>query len=153
QYCPPTAGVDIEQWPRGMYEVDIVVDRRLVATGTFEMRAKDQIYEEVRAKAVDRSTPVGAINELDARVTALRFFEAGGRTPASAQRAYSTRFSRATTRDIAWQLDLAHPPPHRWLGIPIEALLFFRDATGERLLQRKVSQAAVPADWPDTHQL
>jgi len=100
--CSTTTGVDIERWQRGDYEVDIVVDKRLVATGTFRMDEKDRIYQ-------------------------------------------------ATTRDVNCELDLSHPPPHRWLPLTIEALLFYRDAAGERVVQHKVLQSAVPADWSDTH--
>jgi hypothetical protein len=120
--CSATTGVDIERWQRGDYEVDIVVDKRLVATGTFRMDEKDRIYDEVRAKAADRSAARGFITQLDAKVTALRFYEGD-----------------------------ANPPPHRWLPLTIEALLFYRDAAGERVVQRKVLQSAAPADWSDTH--
>lgn len=37
--------------------------------------------------------------------------------------------------------------------MPIEALLFFRDAAGERVVQRKVFQTAVPADASDTYHM
>jgi len=148
--CSTTTGVDIERWQRGDYEVDIVVDKRLVATGTFRMDEKDRIYDEVRAKAADRSAARGFITQLDAKVTALRFYE-GDATASRAQRSYRTQFSQATTRDVNWELDLSHPPPHRWLPFTIEALLFYRDAAGERVVQRKVLQSAAPADWSDTH--
>jgi len=148
--CSPTTGVDIERWQRGDYEVDIVVDKRLVATGTFRMDEKDRIYDEVRAKAADRSAARGFVTQLDAKVTALRFYE-GDATASRAQRSYRTQFSQATTRDVNWELDLSHPPPHRWLPLTIEALLFYRDAAGERVVQRKVLQSAAPADWSDTH--
>jgi hypothetical protein len=150
-YCSPTTGVGIEQWQRGAYDVDIIVDKRLVATGVFRMGEKDQIYGEVRAKAADRSVPLGVVRDLDAKVTGLRFFEAGPTAPPRAQRSYATQFQRGTTRNVVWELDLAHPAPRRWLSVPIEALLFFRDRAGERLVQRKVFQGAAPADWRDTY--
>jgi hypothetical protein len=151
--CSPTTGVDIERWQRGAYEVDILVDKRLVATGVFRMDEKDRIYGEVQAKAADRSAPVGAIRALDAKVTALRFFEAGATLPPASQRRYTTRFPLATTRNVVWELDLAHPAPGRWLPVPIEALLFFRDAAGERVVQRRVFHSAAPANWSDTYHM
>jgi len=151
--CSATTGVDIQRWQRGDYEVDIVVDKRLVATGAFRMDEKDRIYDEVRAKATNRSAPVGAIRVLDAKVNALRFFEVGPTLPPAAQRRYATSFPLATARNVVWELDLAHPPPHRWVPVPIEALLFFRDASGERVIQRKVFQTAAPANWSDTYHM
>jgi len=149
--CSATTGVDVERWQPGDYEVDIVVDKRLVATGTFRMDEKDRIYDEVRARAADRSAPRGFIPQLDAKVTALRFYEGDATTASRAQRSYRTQFSQATNRDVNWELDLSHPPPHRWLPLTIEALLFYRDAGGDRVVQRKVLQSAAPADWSDTH--
>ena len=149
--CSPTTGVDIQRWQRGDYEVHIVVDKRLVATGSFRMDEKDRIYDEVRAKAADRSSARGFIKQLDAKVTALRFYEADATAASPAKRSYRTQFSLATTRDVSWELDLSHPPPHRWLPLVIEALLFYRDVDGERVVQRKVLQSAAPADWSDTH--
>jgi hypothetical protein len=151
--CSQTSGVDIEQWQRGTYEVDILVDKRLVATGVFRMDEKDHIYGEVQAKAADRSAPVGVIRALDAKVTALRFFESGATLPPTAGRRYTTRFPLPTTRFVVWELDLAHPAPGRWLPVPIEALLFFRDAAGERVIQRRVFQTAAPADRSDTYHM
>jgi hypothetical protein len=151
--CSPTSGVDIQRWQRGVYEVDLLVDKRVVATGSFRMDEKDRIYDEVRAKAANRSAPVGTIRVLDAKVSALRFFEAGPTLPPAAQRRYGTSFPLATTRNVVWELDLTHPPPHRWVPVPIEALLFFRDASGERVVQRKVFQTAAPADWSDTYHM
>lgn len=151
--CSPTMGVDIELWQRGAYQVDIVVDHRRVATGWFAMEAKDDIYAEVGAKTADRSNPAGVIPALDAKVRSLRFFEAGATAPPVAQRSYASAFATATARYIVWQLDLTHPAPHQWVPLPIEALLYFRDAAGERIVQRKVFQSAVPADWRDTYHM
>jgi hypothetical protein len=147
--CSPTTGVDIEQWPLGAYQVDIFIDQRKVATGWFAMRAKDQIYGEVRAKTLDRSSPAGVVAALGAKVTALRFFGSGSAATPQERRSYGDRFS-VTARDISWELDLAHPATGQWVPLPIEALLYFQDAAGERIVQRKVFQSAVPADWRDT---
>jgi hypothetical protein len=119
------------------------------------MRAyeKDRIYGEVQAKATDRSAPVGVIRALDAKVTALRFFESGATLPPAVERRYTTRFPLATTRFVVGELDLAHPAPARWLPVPIEALLFFRDAAGERVIQRRVFQTAAAADRSNTYHM
>jgi hypothetical protein len=117
------------------------------------MDAKDQIYGEVEEKAADAaSPPVGVVPALGAKVTSLRFFEADAAAiPSPGQRSYATQFAAAEGRDIGWELDLAHAAPHRWVPLPIEALLYFRGADGEeRIMQRKVLQSAVPADARDT---
>jgi hypothetical protein len=56
-------------------------------------------------------------------------------------------------RNVVWELDLAHPAPGRWLPVPVEALLFFRDAAGERVVQRRVLHSAAPANWSDTYHM
>jgi hypothetical protein len=151
--CSATTGVDIEQWQRGAYQVNILVDHQRVATGWFAMLEKDNIYGEVGAKTRDRSSPAGAVAALDAKVVSLRFFEAGSEAPPRERRSYATEFSRASARNIVWELDLMHPAPHLWLPLPIEALLYFQDAGGERIVQRKVLQSAAPADWRDTYHM
>ena len=151
--CSPTTDVDIENWPIGAYQVDILVNQRRVATGWFAMRAKDEIYGEVRAKTLDRSLPANVVAPLGAKVTALKFFETGDTAPPQGQRSYATQFPKATARNIVWELDLAHRAPGRWLPLPIEALLYFKDAAGDHIVQRKVLQSAVPADWSDTYHM
>jgi hypothetical protein len=149
--CSPTTDVDIEDWPIGAYQVDILVDQRRVATGWFAMRAKDEIYGEVTAKTLDRSLAANVVVPLGAKVTALKFFEAGETAPPPPKRSYGTQFPKAGTRNIVWELDLAHRATGQWLPLSIEALLYFKDAAGDRIVQRKVLQSAVPADWSDTY--
>jgi len=151
--CSATTDVDIEDWPIGTYQVDILVNQRRVATGWFAMRAKNEIYGEVAAKTRDRSSPANVIAPLGAKVTALKFFEAGDTAPPQGQRSYATQFAKASVRNIVWELDLAHSAPGRWLPLPIEALLYFKDAAGDHVVQRKVLQSAVPADWSDTYDM
>jgi len=117
------------------------------------MRAKDEIYGEVGAKTRDQSSPAGVVAALGAKVAALRFFEAGADAPPREQRRYASEFPIAAARNIVWELDLTHPALHKWLPLPIEALLYLRDAAGERVVQRKVLQSAVPADWRDTYHM
>jgi len=151
--CSPTMPVDIQNWPRGTYQVDLFVEKQRVATGWFSMLVKEQIYGEVQAKTLDRSAPTGAIASLKAEVASLRFFEAGATSPPRAQRGYATQFPLATTRNIVWEVDLRHAAPGRWVPVTFEALLYLADAGGERVVQRKVLQSAVPADWSDTYHL
>jgi hypothetical protein len=145
--CERTQSVDIRIWSVGAYEVNFFVDGRRAAAGTFEMSRKEDIYGEVLTHARDRSAPTGEIGFLDAKVAALRFFEAdrAGRAPYH----FGRQFSLAT-RDVGWALDLKHEPPGRWIALPIEALLFHVDGSGERLLQRKLLHTAVPAESANT---
>jgi hypothetical protein len=147
--CSPTTGVDIANWPEGTYQVDIYVDKKRAATGWFMMLAKDAIYDEVGRKIADRSRPSNTVPGLDAKVAALNFFAAGATVPARRERQFATRF--ASTQNIYWELDLKHAAPGRWLPLPIEALLFREDASGEQAVQRKVLQSAIPAGWSDTN--
>jgi hypothetical protein len=148
QPCERKQGVDIRIWSAGTYEVNFFVDGRRVAAGTFEMSRKEDIYGEVLAHARDRSAPTGEIEFLDAKIAALRFFEAdpAGRAP----RRFARQFSPAA-RDVGWMLELKHEPPGRWIALPIEALLFYFEGGGERLLQRKLLHTAVPAEWANTN--
>ena len=148
--CESTMDVDIERWPRGTYEVQLFVNKALIAAGQFDMREKDEIYKDVQAKAFDRSVPRGAIAALNARVASLRFFETGAFAPPMAERRYTAQFGRTTTRNVGWQMDLTHPAPGRWVPLVFEALLYHAGG-GARLMQRKVYQSAAPAEWADTY--
>ena len=149
--CQQTVPVEIYFWSTGVYEVKLLVDQRLVASGTFSMRDKNDVYGEVAARARDRSAPSGTIPALEARVASLRFFESGDvQPPVTSQRRYASSFPQAGTRNVFWQIDLKHEAADRWLPVTFEAPLFFTEAGRERVIQRKVLQAAAPGDWSNT---
>src|SRR5262249_13082158 len=109
-----------------------------------------QLVGTVQSRAADRSAPSRAIAEVPASVSALRFLEAGATASPRGERRYATTFPLAATRNIVWELDLKHQAPGRWIPLTIEALLYPLEGDRERLVQRKVLQSGVPADWPDT---
>ena len=150
--CPAVGhgAVDLERWGRGVYQVDIMVDRRRVATGSFAMWGKGEIYGQVEERTRDRTSPTGGIAAGNARVVSLRFFETGVDVPPQKDRRYGTRFPLTGTRNVGWELNLGHAVTRQWLPLPIEALLYGVDAQGQRVMQRRVMQSAVPADWPNT---
>jgi hypothetical protein len=149
--CDSTSQVDIAYWPRGTYRVDLFVDKQRIATGSFSMLGKDDLDGEMRARMSDESAPTGYLTSLKGRVNSLRFFDAGPPAPRAAQRRYSSQFPRATTRTIGWDIDVKHPASGRWLPVTFEAFWYRAERGSRRLVQRKVLQAAVPADWADTH--
>jgi len=148
--CSSTTDVDIHNWPVGTYTVEIRVDGKVAATGTFAMLAKNEVYAEAERTEADRSPATNAIASLNATVKSLRVFASGASFPDKSQRGYATQFQAGTARDIAWELDLAHPAPKRWVPLRIEAILSLRDARGEHAVQRRILDDAVPADWDDT---
>lgn len=145
--CPAVGrgSVELERWARGVYQVDILVDKQRVATGRFAMWEKGEIYGKVEEKTRDRAAPAGGIPAINARVASLRFFETGGDVPLQGDRRYGTRFTLTTTRNVGWELNLSHEVTRQWLPLPIEALLYVTDGQGPRVMQRRVMQSAVPA--------
>jgi hypothetical protein len=148
--CDSTSQVAIYYWPRGAYRVDLFVDKQRIATGAFSMLGKNDIDGEMRARASDESAPTGSITPLKGRVNSLRFFDAGPPASRAAQRRYASQFPRAT-RSIGWEIDVKHAASGRWLPVTFEAFWYYVDRGGRRLVQRKVLQTAVLADWTDTH--
>jgi len=151
--CPPAMKGVIEDWQIGSYQVDLLVEKRRVATGRFGMMAKDDIYAELRTRSLDRSSPSHYIASLKAKVDSLRFFESGAEAPPPEQRRYSSHFSETTTRNIVWEIDLKHGAPGHWVPVTFEALLYLAESSRDRLIQRKVLQSAVPGDWSDTYHM
>jgi hypothetical protein len=150
--CPAVGhgSVDLERWGRGVYQVDILVDKQTVATGRFAMWGKDEIYGEVEEKTRDRALPAGGIAAVNAKVASLRFFETGVDVLPQRDRRYGTRFPLMTAPNVGWELKLSHAVTRQWLPLPIEALLYVTDGQGQRVMQRRVMQSAVPAGWPNT---
>ena len=150
--CPAVGhgSVDLERWGRGVYQVDILVDKQTVATGRFAMWEKGEIYGEVEEKTRDRSSPAGGIAAVNAKVASLRFFETGVDVLPQKDRRYGTRFPLMTTHNMGWELNLSHAVTRQWQPLPIEALLYVTDGQGPRVMQRRVMQSAVPAGWPNT---
>jgi tetratricopeptide (TPR) repeat protein len=88
--------------------------------------------------------PSGTIPALDAKVTALRFFEGAYEAPPREQRAYVQRFDPARTRYVHWELTLEHPPQGRRRVFSIQSVWSHPDG---RVLARLSMHTAVEAEW------
>jgi tetratricopeptide (TPR) repeat protein len=99
------------------------------------------------AKAADvpqTKTPTGSIPSLNARVTALRFFETPYNAPPREQREYAHRFGKGEARFIGWELNLEYPAPGRRVDFPIEQVWYRADGT---VFGRQTLQTHVETDW------
>jgi hypothetical protein len=83
------------------------------------------------------------IPSLNARLTALRFFEGNPcEVPPLEKRAYKQRFAQVITREIYTELTLEHPKHERRLDITIQA--FYRHEG--KIVGRPVLETYIPAD-------
>jgi hypothetical protein len=83
------------------------------------------------------------IPSLNARITALRFFEGNPcQMPPLNQRAYRERFAKVITRDIFTELTLEYPKPERRLDFTIRAV-YRRKAPDEEVVRRKAPDGDV----------
>lgn len=72
------------------------------------------------APALVAQAAQSAIPSLGARVTRVRFFEAGAALPGPRERQYTTRFDSATARSIYVEIGLAYPPAAKATALKIE---------------------------------
>lgn len=97
-----------------------------------------------RKKGID---PASFIPSLDARATSVVFFEGPSTTPAAAQRVYTQKFPRTTSRYIYWQVNLRHQPLGRRADFELKAV-WYRDGT---LWREQSRNSWVEASWTDSH--
>lgn len=132
--CDPKTSVNIALWPEGLYQVDLFIDKQYVAAGSFRMGEKNEIYGEVGRRVRDTAPPTNAIAALEARVDRVRFF--------SQPRKYGTQFPRSSDW-IAWEIDLTHRAPGRWVPLVFEALLYLNQNGKDYLVQRRILGSSV----------
>lgn len=89
------------KWKPGTYRVELFFKGRKVAAGGF---AITEGRERIEKKVYD-------IPSIQANVKSVRFYEGGYNAPPTEERVYGTRFNRATTRYVWWELSLIHPAP------------------------------------------
>jgi len=86
------------------------------------------------------------IPSLNARITALRFFEGSPcDEPPLKQRAYRQRFAKVITRDIFTELTLEYPKPEQRLDFTIQAV-YQRKAPEGEVVSRPEKKTYLPAD-------
>jgi tetratricopeptide (TPR) repeat protein len=111
------------------------------------MRVGASTEAKAAAKAADvpqTKTPIGSLPSLNAKVTALRFFETPYNAPPREQREYAHRFGKGEARFIGWELVLEFPSPGRRLDLPIEQFWYRSDGS---LLARQTSRFSIEANW------
>ncbi len=84
-------------WDLGEYRVVLKINETELARGSFQVVAKKEA--KVQPK-------VDFLQEYEATVASLQFFEDGKKAPAVSRRFYQTRFPRRSSQYIYWQLNL-----------------------------------------------
>ncbi len=79
---------------------------------------------------------------MDSLVTELRFFESGDILLPTADRVYRRTLAQSTTRSVAWELNLAHPPPANEKQFTLKAVYYRPDGS---VLNRLTHNASIPA--------
>ncbi len=95
----------------------------------------------------DRRT-VTRIPSLNAEVTNLKFFASPYKMTPYAERKYSKRFSRASTRYVGWEMNLDYPQPGRKRPFEIMATWYNPDGSVNTVQPYKTS---LGADWTSSH--
>ena len=87
------------------------------------------------------------IPSLQAKVTEVKFYEGGVDTVPVEQRIYGNRFSRASTRLVWWDINLAYPDPGKRIDFSVEALCFRPDGT---VLNRQSQNYFIQSPWTNS---
>ena len=112
--------------------------------------------------ATIRPNFTGLIPSLTARVTALRFFETGDVLVPTVDRVYRPTLNQSTTRSVAWELNLAHPPPASQTAFTVDAVYYRPDGSVQASLTHAANLPAastlssnasgsgwtLPGNWP-----
>ena len=86
-------------------------------------------------------------NGLQARVSAIRFFESGGVVPDPKQRVFTTKFDALTTRFIFFELELAYAAARKRTAFQVECVFA---GPGGRQLERTLSGTIEPG-WTGSY--
>lgn len=84
------------------------------------------------------------LNGLDAKITALRFFESGWDPPGKTDRRYSAVFLKQAARFINWELNLTHSPLVERVSFEVEAIYI---APGGTEFGRHTKQIVLEEGW------
>lgn len=84
----------------------------------------------------------GLIPSVGSRVTELRFFESGDILVPTADWVYRRTLAQSTTRSVAWELNLAHPPSARETAYTVDAVNYRPDGS---VLNSLTHSANIPA--------
>jgi hypothetical protein len=115
----------------GVYRVELSIAGQPVASGTFEVYDGD-------------APPSMYVQAIDAKVTAVRFFESGFDSPPPEQRVYRDRFPRSGTRYIDWELMLTFPKAPKRIDFAIRHVWVRPDGSREN---DQTLSAYIDAGW------
>lgn len=88
--------------------------------------------------------PAPVLASANARMRALQMFESGADGLALEKRQYATRFPKATTRYINYELDLAYPDPGKVVNFTLRA--FYYDSS-DKLIVIQTQNAHIEGGW------
>ncbi len=88
------------------------------------------------------------LEDLNARVDSLLFFEGGTVLPSLEERVYESRFAREESRYIYWELGLTHAPPGHRMDFSLEAVYYQSDGT---VFARDAGAFFVEPGWQDSY--
>lgn len=113
-------------------------------------RPAEPIDLDLATRIMDGLTrqPAAGIPSLQATVTSVKFFESGIDAVPEAQRVYTTRFPRSTTRLVWWETNLAYPDPGRRIDFSIESFCFGPDGS---LLNRQTQNFFIQSPWTGSY--
>lgn len=120
-------------WKPGNYRVDLFVEGKKVASGSFE------IFQEKKQPAAK-----GFIPSLNATVTEVKFYEGGTNGVPYKLRVYSNRFASTQSRFIFWELHLGHPASGRRVDFTIETVWYNPDGS---VFTRQTKPTFLEPDW------
>jgi hypothetical protein len=142
------------RWEVGSYQIDVFVEGKKVASGTFEIYGAGSSTEKVTGKTTEPESPATYIPSLRATVNSLQFFESGNEVPPYGQRAYEHRFAKSKTRLINWELLLdweATPSTQKPVtDFTIKSIWYRPDGS---VLTRQPKEAHRDPDWTQSYHL
>lgn len=119
-------------WTEGAYRVAFYIGDRLLDEKTFHI---------VRSSAaVTRDEWI-----RDLSFDFLRFYEKGKETIPYEKRVYRSWFDQQSTRYVAWELHLRHPPAAQPVDLNLQAIYYFPDG---RVFGRDEIKTWVEPNWP-----
>jgi hypothetical protein len=120
------------RWAPGVYRVDLLIDGRKIAGGSFEIRGSNATYD---------------VPSLNANVKSLRFFEGVTENLPVEQRKYQKRFSSSNARYIYWELYLTYEKQAQKKEFTIEGIWYRADGSE---YARTPRNAVLPEGWDES---
>lgn len=111
--------------------------------GMLSARFASALLAATLVTSVLAENPASDVPLLNAKVTALRFFEGGYRPLPREQRKYDNRFEQSKTKYVSWELNLEHPAPSQRVPFVIRSVWYRPDGS---ILTRQSLPASLDND-------